>query len=99
MSYTYIYEPVALKELKDSIKWYQERSEMAAKNFATEVNDKIRIICGDPLRFRNIYSHFRETSLKKYPFYIVYFLDEKERKVIISSVYHHKRNPKKKYRK
>jgi plasmid stabilization system protein ParE len=99
MSYSCIYQPAALKEFKDSIRWYRERNEIAAENFVIEVNDRIRIICADPFRFRNTYRYFRETSLKKYPYYIVYFLDEKEKKVIISSVYHHKRNPKKKYRK
>ena len=99
MKYNYIYEPVALKEYKEAVEWYEERSETAAINFVNEVNEKIKSICTFPLRYRNTYKYFRETYLKKYPFYIVYFVDESKNIVVISSIYHHKRNPKKKYEK
>jgi plasmid stabilization system protein ParE len=99
MNYTYIYEPVAFAEYKEAIEWYNEKSEIATKNFIIEVKEKIESICANPLRYRNAYKYFREVSLKKYPYCIVYFVDEKEKKIIISSVYHHKRNPQKKYRK
>lgn len=99
MSYRYIYDPVALNEYKEAISWYLERSEQAAEGFVKEVNEKLATICNDPFRFRNTYKKYRETSLKKYPYYIVYLLDEDKKIVIVSSVYHHKRNPQKKYRK
>jgi plasmid stabilization system protein ParE len=76
-----------------------ERSEAAAKNLITEFKSRIEAICDNPLRYRNTYKNFRETSLKKYPYYIVYFVDESTNTVIITSLYHQKRNPKKKYRK
>jgi plasmid stabilization system protein ParE len=55
-------------------------------------------ICDDPLRYRSTYKKLRETSLKKYPYSIVYFVDEKEQLVVIASVYHHKRDPRRKYK-
>lgn len=97
MNYQIIYTPVALAEYKDAIIWYDERSKTAAENFVKAVTEKIKTICQDPLRYRSLYKNFKETSLKKYPYCIVYFIDENEHTVIISSVYHHKRNPKKKY--
>ncbi len=99
MSYTFIYDPAALSEYKEAIAWFEERSELAAEKFIAEVAERITMICLDPLRHRKIYKDFRETSLKKYPYHIVYLFDENEQKVIITSVYHHKRNPRKKYRK
>ena len=99
MKYRHIYDPVALVEYKDAIEWYNNRSVMAADNFVLEVAEKITAICKDPLRFRNVYSVFRETALKKYPYTIVYFVDEKKKRIIITSVFHNKRNPVRKYRK
>lgn len=99
MNYTYIFEPLALSEYKDAVLWYLVRSEKAAINFVQAVNERIVAICSNPLRYRNTYKYFRETSLKKYPYCIVYFVDEDKETIIISSVYNHKRNPKKKYRK
>ncbi len=99
MSYKYIYEPVALSDYKEAISWYQQRSETAAENFIRSVKEIIEAIRAEPDRYRNTYKNFRETSLKKYPYSIVYFIDENSMTVVITSIYHHKRNPKKKYRK
>ncbi len=99
MSYRYVYDPIALEEYKDAIQWYTARSERAAENFIIEVKEKIKVICNDPLRYKCLYKGYRETSLKKYPYTIVYLLDEENKIVIVSSVYHHKRNPNKKYHK
>ena len=99
MSYRHIFSPAALAEYKEAVAWYQERSEMAAANFVEAVSLKIKEICKDPLRYRNTYKVFRETSLKKFPFSIVYFPDQKKKTVIISSIFHHRRNPRRKYKK
>jgi plasmid stabilization system protein ParE len=99
MSYRHIFDPVALNEYKDAISWYLERSELAAEGFVKEVNELLIVVCRDPFRFRNTYKRYREISLKKYPYYIVYLPDEDRKVVIVSSVYHHKRDPLKKYRK
>ena len=99
MSYRYIYDPVALNEYKEAISWYLERSELAAEGLVKEVNEKLITICNDPFRFRNTYKNYREISLKRYPYYIVYLIDEVKKIVIVSSLYHHKRNPQSKYRK
>jgi plasmid stabilization system protein ParE len=66
MSYTFIFEPHALAEYKEAVTWYKERSETAAKNLIIEVQDRIEAICNDPLRYRNTYKNFRETSLKNF---------------------------------
>jgi plasmid stabilization system protein ParE len=97
MSYHYIYTPAAMTEYKNALRWYQLRSIKAAENFVGTMNEKIGEICRDPLRFRNTYRNFRESSLKRYPFYIIYFVDDAKRLIVISSIYHHKRNPGKKY--
>ena len=99
MKYTHVFEPAAIGEYVAALEWYNERSETAAKNFIKEIKEKIKDVCSDPLRYPNTYKHFREKSLKKYPFCIVYFVDEIKHMVVIMSVYHHKRNPHKKFRK
>lgn len=99
MSYGYSYDPVALQEYKKAISWYLERSEMATDNFIKAIKGKIAVICKDPLRYRNTYKKFRETSLKQYPYSVVYLIDDVNKMILIVSVYHHKRSPCRKYRK
>lgn len=99
MGYQHYFEPRALKEYVAAIKWYKKRSDKAAANFVKEMDDAISIICTDPFRFRISYKLFREISLKKYPFYIIYSIEETKKQVLIFSVFHHKRNPVIKFRK
>lgn len=95
--YQFIYSPVALIEYKDAVVWYKERSTKVAEGSVNQVQEKVNNICKTPYRYHINYKHFRETSLRKYPYSLVYFIDENEKTVIITSIFHQKRNPKKKY--
>lgn len=96
--YNYLVEPKAQKEYDESIEWYSERSELAAINFIKSVDAALLLITKKPYQFKNTYKNFREVSLKKYPFAIIYSVEENLKIIIIVSIYHHKRNPKKKYK-
>ncbi len=98
MTYGIRYQPRAVQEYESAAVWYRERSEQAAINFIAAVKEKTDILKSDPLRYGKRYKEFRELRLKKYPFNLIYFVNEDAKLVIISSIYHHKRNPKTKYR-
>ncbi|MDR2205413.1 MAG: type II toxin-antitoxin system RelE/ParE family toxin [Flavobacteriaceae bacterium] len=95
--YSIAYNPKALEEYEQSVEWYAERSIQASENFIIEVQRCIKAIKNNPTGFKNRYRNYYEITLQKYPFDIVYIIDTE--KIVIVSVYHHKRNPKKKYRK
>ncbi len=99
MAYQHYFEPRALKEYIKALNWYKKRSHLAATNFVKEIDEAINIICKQPDRFHISYNQFRETALRKYPFYIIYTIEEKKKQVLIFSVFHSKRNPLKKYKK
>ncbi|MEO5650407.1 MAG: type II toxin-antitoxin system RelE/ParE family toxin [Ginsengibacter sp.] len=95
--YPFIYSPVALIEYKDAVTWYKERSAKAAEDFVKQVKEKLDKICHSPFRYPETYNHFRETLLKKYPYSLIYSVDENKKMIIVTSVFHHKRNPKRKF--
>ncbi len=97
--YNYIIHPIAQQEYETSIEWYAERSEQATKKFILNIEKAIEAICLHPHQFRNEYKIFYELGVKKYPFSIIYIIDDNDKIVIITSIFHHKRNPKKKYKK
>ena len=99
MAYKYVFDPIAASEYENAFSWDQERSEMAADNLLVAIEESIKAICTDPYRYRNTYKNLRELALKKYPYYIIYFIDEDKKVVTITSLFHDKRNPKKKYKK
>ncbi len=99
MGYGYIFLANAQDEYESSISWYNERSRLAADQFIEAVDHALQLICDHPNRWRNEYKNYYELGVKKYPFSIVYTIDAKQGLVIVSSIYHQSRNPKKKYKK
>lgn len=98
MPYKHIFDPKAANEYANAYEWYKEKSEIAGDRLIVEVEETIKKICADPYRYRNTYKKIRETSLKKFPYSVVYLPDDANRLIIITSLFHHKRNPKTKYR-
>lgn len=98
MTYSYLFDPVAAKEYEQAFNWYEKKSYQAADNFIIRVQDAITAICADPYRYRNGYKNLRELSLKKYPYQVIYYIDDAHSTIVIVSIFHHKQNPKKKYR-
>ncbi len=88
----------AAKEYLEAVMWYKERSLLAAENFVRTVNEAFSKIEAEPQRYRNSYKHFHELKLPKYPYTIVYFIENTGNIVIISSLFHNKKNPYKKFR-
>lgn len=93
MSYVYILHEYAQKDYEASLKWYNERSLQAAENFVAAVDYALVLICNYPTRWRNKHKNFYELSLKKYPFTIIYTIEEDIQTVVVSAIYHQKRNP------
>ncbi len=99
MAFDYIFHEKAQLEYETSVLWYSQRSLKTAKNFVLEVDSSIDLICKFPQRWPKKYKSFHELSLKKFPFTIVYTIQSENNLIAISSVYHQKRSPMKRYRK
>jgi plasmid stabilization system protein ParE len=98
MNYKITFRERASKEYLNSLAWYKRRSFDAAENFIKAIEDALEKIASDPMRYRNTYKKFHEAGVKKFPFSIVYFIDEDEHCIIITSIFHYKRNPSKKFK-
>jgi mRNA-degrading endonuclease RelE of RelBE toxin-antitoxin system len=99
MTYTAAFRKRAAKEYIASFKWYREQSVQASDNFVTAVNKLLAEIEKQPDYFRNSYKNFHEAKIKKFPISLIYFIDEEEKRVVITSFFHYKRNPLNKFKK
>jgi plasmid stabilization system protein ParE len=97
MEFSYLLTKIAQNDYEVSLEWYLERSSQAAEKFMLAVDDTLELICNNPYRWRNQYKNFYQLTLKKYPFTIIYIIEEAV--IIVTAIYHQKRNPKKRYRK
>ena len=97
--YKTVFRDIAAAEYADAIEWYEKRSQPAAETFIAAINEKLSRISSNPKQYKSIFKNYYEVSTSRYPFIIVYFIEEKLQQVIIVAIYHHKRRPRKKYRK
>lgn len=99
MAFDYVFLIRAQEEYESSVAWYAERSVPAAEQFVIAVEHALSVICQNPYLWRNEYKDFYEVNLRKFPFSIVFTLQESEQLVLVTSLFHHSRNPERKYRK
>lgn len=99
MAYKHTFDLIAAAEYEEAIIWYDKESTLAADRFIIEVEETIKMICVNPYRYRNTFENFREVSLKRFPYSIVFLPDISQKEIAIISVFHHKRNPQRKFRK
>jgi len=96
--YTIVFRKRALREYLEALKWYKDQSLQAAENFVLIVDYALNGVAKNPYSYRNCFEHFYEVKTKKYPFVVVYFVDEANGKIVITTLFHQKRNPSGKYR-
>ena len=98
MGYLITFRKRAATEYIEAVAWYKERSLQAAENFIFLIQQTLTQIETQPDYFKKSFKNFHEAKTQKYPYSIVYFLDEKKKRIVITTIFHNKRNPKRKFR-
>jgi len=98
MGYNYILLSAAQEEYESSISWYLERSVVVAEQFIDAVDHTLSLICEHPYRWRNEYANFYEITIRKYPYSIIYTINDTKGLILVAAIHHHNRNPNRKYR-
>lgn len=85
----------AESELDEAYEWYEEKQEGLGKRFYNEVNHYIGLIAANPYLFSIKYPQgLRTATLNKFPFLVIFWLDESLTTVYIVSIFHTSRFPK-----
>lgn len=83
MTYSYLLTTHAQNDYEQSLLWYSERSIDAAKKFVLAIDSSFQRIGDNPYRWRNKYKNFYEINLRKYPFTIIYRIEEEKSLLVI----------------
>jgi plasmid stabilization system protein ParE len=94
-----IYHPLAIKDLNDSMDFYEDRESGLGFRFSENVKQKIAGILNHPERYAKRRGHYREALISQFPFLVVYRFNKFDQKITIASIFHSSRKPKYKYRK
>ncbi len=85
------FHPDAEAELMAARRWYEARSEIAARAFTAEVTQAIRRIREAPSRWKRHLGGTRRSMLPSFPFAVIY--RERDDRIEIVAVAHHRRRP------
>ena len=84
----------ATDDLQDSYDWYEEQRAGLGEQFITEVDEYIKLISKNPYQFAVQFSgKYRFALLRRFPFRIVYDIEENENLVNVTAVFHTSRDP------
>ncbi len=87
------------KEFSNAAVWYEKQSPGLGARFISVIKNKLNLIAKYPERYPKRKGNFRETPIKTFPYIIVYTVYKKEQVITVSTIFHAKRNPKRKYKK
>lgn len=80
-------------DLAEAMEWYDQQKQGLGDKLLLRVENTVDLLESNPFIFQIRYKNIRVGSVKKFPFAIHYWVDEKRNKVMINAVLHNSRNP------
>lgn len=96
MTYSFIFREEATNDFIDGYAWYEEQRVGLGEMFEAAVFDKLSRVCENPLHYKITYKGYHEALIDKFPFLLVYTVDEDTNHIFVFAVFHTSRNPKSK---
>jgi len=91
MPFRIVIEPRALADIQQGIDYYEERLAGLGKRFSKTVDLYITVLSNNPY-YQIRYKDYRGIPTGKFPYLIVYFVDEQKETVYIMAVFHTSQN-------
>jgi plasmid stabilization system protein ParE len=98
MSFSTVLTDRALHEISSAWEWYEDKQAGLGDRFKQQVDRTIKDIKTSPEHYQQRKRNYREAMTNVFPYLIVFRVLKREKIVIISSVFHASRNPRKKYK-
>jgi mRNA-degrading endonuclease RelE of RelBE toxin-antitoxin system len=98
MTFKTVFSSTAAREIKNSYIWYEDHSNGLGDRFVNSIDLILELIQQNPVGFPNKKGSYREASLKKFPYQIVYEYIEETQTIYVLHVFHTKRNPRIKHK-
>lgn len=92
MPYKVVIEPRALADIQDGIDYYEEQLKGLGERFGSTIDHYIQAISQNP-HYQVRYKDYRAVPTGKFPYLIVYYLDEAEQTAYVMAVFHTALNP------
>jgi len=93
MSYKILIDPIARIDILQSAMWYNEQQPGLGRRYYNSVRQTIKSIKDNPYQYQLRYRTLRMALVQKFPFMVIYLIDENNKQVAITAIFHTSRNP------
>ena len=94
MKYSLIFRERATIEIQESFEYYEKQKIGLGIDFKNQLEKELDYILNNPKHYKLVRKPFRQALVNIFPFLIIYKISG--RNIIVYSVFHTSRNPKKK---
>ncbi len=94
MIYKVVIEPRAILDIQDAIDYYESKQNGLGEYFSQVVDENIETLTRSPF-FQIRYKDYHGFPIRKFPFILLYYIDEKLKTIYIMSVFNTSLNPSK----
>ncbi|MBI5916628.1 MAG: type II toxin-antitoxin system RelE/ParE family toxin [Bacteroidetes bacterium] len=93
MAYSIAIKKQAQQALWEAMDWYEAQSAGLGAALSQEFYDYLQKLTENPHRFMVVFDPFRRMLLKKFPYQVVFAIDEKRQRVVVMALWHDRRDP------
>jgi len=93
MSFDLVIEAEAEKEFKEAVDWYDAKRPGAGQRLARDVRNLLRKVSENPTRYRLVGRSTRTARVPNWEYSVYFVVTERPAKVVVTAVFHPKRNP------
>jgi toxin ParE1/3/4 len=86
-----VIRPRAATQIAEAQIWYNTKKQGLGEEFLNSLEDVFQIIISNPLLFQVKHKQIRCGLLKRFPYGVFYFIDDK--RIVVLSVFHLSMNP------
>lgn len=97
MSYTVLFAGKARKEILSAREWYEGKQDGLGDKYLATIDELIAQIQYSPKRGVQRRKGYYEVVANKFPYVLIYRVSAKDETILVVSVFHTKRNPRRKY--
>jgi plasmid stabilization system protein ParE len=93
MNYKVKIDPIARIDILESVLWYNKQQPDLGRYYYNSVQQTIKSIKANPNKYQLRYKTLRMALVNKFPFIVMFLIDENKKQIAITAVLHTSRNP------
>lgn len=93
MNYKIKIDPIARLDMIESAIWYNKQQHGLGRRYYNSVQQTIKSIKSNPYKYHLRHKALRMALVNKFPFMVMFLVDENKKQIAVTAVLHTSRNP------